>query len=402
MGRDVFIYDAIRTPRGRGKSSGSLYEVTPVRLATQLMRELQARNGFDHSAVDCVVMGCVTPVGEQGADLPKAAAYMAGWEGVPALQLNTFCASGLVATNTGAMYVGSGSEDLVVTGGIECMSRVPMGSDGGALFADPEVVLKHKSVPQGIGADLIATIEGFTREDVDAYALRSQQRAAQAAKEKRFTKSIVAVKDACGLVILDHDEHVRADTTLEGLAKLSPSFEMVGQIGADEFALSRYPDVERIHHVHTPGNSSGIVDGAALILLGSADAGKRHSLKPRGRIVASTLISTDPTIMLTGPTPATKRVLERAGLKLEQIDLFEVNEAFAVVPLKFMKDLGVSPEKVNVNGGAIAMGHPLGATGAMLLGTVLDELERQKKRYGLVTLCAGGGMGVATIIEAIS
>ncbi len=402
MLNDVFIYDSIRTPRGRGKSTGSLYEVTPVRLAAGLFRQLQQRNNLDTRAVDCVLMGIVSPVGEQGAVLPKAAVYMADWaESVPAVQLNTFCASGLVATNNGAMQIASGSEQLVVSGGIECMSRVRMGSDGGALFLDPEVVLKHKSVPQGIGADLIATMEGFSRQDVDAYALRSQQRAAAAWKEGRFAKSIVPVCDANGLVILDRDEYIRADTTAEALAALNPSFEMVGSMGADDLALSRYPDVESINHVHTPGNASGIVDGAALILMGSAAAGKTHKLKPRARVVASTLLSTDPTIMLVGPTPATRKVLKKAGLSIDQIDLFEVNEAFAVVPMKFMKDLGVSADRVNVNGGAIAMGHPLGATGAVILGTLLDELERRGLRYGLATLCAGGGMGVATIIERV-
>ncbi len=402
MKEDVFIYDAIRTPRGRGKSTGSLYEVTPIKLAEGLFRELEKRNHLPTHEVGFVIMGCVTPIGEQGGNLPKAAVYKAGWdESIPAAQINTFCASGLTATNMGAALIASGTNDLVVSGGIECMSRVRMGTDGSPMFDDPETNLQHSSVPQGIGADLIATMDGFTREDVDKFALRSQKLAAEASENGYFKHSIVPVKDENGLTILDKDELIRADTTLENLAKLKPSFETLGSLGYDEVILSRYPEIEKINHVHTAGNSSGIVDGCSLILLGNKKIGEKLGLKPRARIVASAMTSTDPSIMLIAPPVVTRKVLEKANLTLDQIDLFEINEAFSSVALHFVKELGIPLEKVNVNGGSIAMGHPLGSTGATILGILLDELERRKLRYGLATLCAAGGMGVATIIERV-
>ncbi|MFO6011374.1 acetyl-CoA C-acetyltransferase, partial [Pseudomonas aeruginosa] len=348
------------------------------------------------------LQGCVSPVGDQGSDIAKTAALVADWdEQVAGVQINRFCASGLEAVNLGAMKVRSGFEDLVLVGGVESMSRVPMGSDGGAWALDPETNLHTSFVPQGIGADLIATLEGFSRADVDAFALRSQQKAAKARAEGLFGKSLVPVADQNGIVLLDHDEFIRADSTLEGLAALKPSFEMMGQMGFDATALRKYSQVERIEHVHTPGNSSGIVDGASAMLIGSEAKGRELGLKARARIVATAVTSTDPTIMLTGPAPATRKALAKAGLKVEDIDLFEVNEAFASVVMKFMKDMGVAESKVNVNGGAIAMGHPLGATGCIILGTLLDELERRNLRYGLATLCVGGGMGIATIIERV-
>jgi acetyl-CoA C-acetyltransferase len=344
----------------------------------------------------------VTPVGDQGADIAKTAALVADWdEQVSGVQLNRFCASGLEAFNLAAMKVRSGFEDLVVAGGVESMSRIPMGSDGGAWAMDPATNMHTHFVPQGIGADLIATLEGFSRTDVDAFALRSQQKAARARADGSFNKSLVPVTDQNGILILDHDEFIRADSTLEGLGKLKPSFEMMGQMGFDASALRKYSHVERIEHIHTPGNSSGIVDGAALMLIGSEAKGKELGLKARGRIVATAVTSTDPTIMLTGPAPATRKALAKAGLNVNDIDLFEVNEAFASVVMKFMKDMGVSEDKVNVNGGSIAMGHPLGATGCAILGTLLDELEKRNLRYGLATLCVGGGMGIATIIERV-
>ncbi|MGK8436211.1 acetyl-CoA C-acetyltransferase [Ectopseudomonas hydrolytica] len=399
---EAYIFDAVRTPRGKGKKDGALYSVKPVQLVAGLLNALQARNDLDTSQVDDIVLGCVTPVGDQGADIAKTAAMVADWDvSVAGVQLNRFCASGLEAVNMGAMKVRSGFEDLVVVGGVESMSRVPMGSDGGAWVMDPETNIHTNFVPQGIGADLIATLEGFSRADVDAFALRSQQKAARASADGSFARSLVPVTDQNGIVLLDHDEFIRGDSTLEGLGKLKPSFEMMGQMGFDATALRVYSHVERIDHVHTPGNSSGIVDGAALMLIGSEAKGKELGLKPRARIVATAVTSTDPTIMLTGPAPATRKALAKAGLSIDDIDLFEVNEAFASVVMKFMKDMGVSEDKVNVNGGSIAMGHPLGATGCAILGTLLDELEKRQLRYGLATLCVGGGMGIAAIIERI-
>ena len=399
---DAFIFDALRTPRGKGKKDGALYSVKPVDLAAGLLRELARRHALDTSQVDDIVLGCVTPVGDQGADIAKTAALVADWDqAVAGVQLNRFCASGLEAVNLAAMKVRSGFEDLVVAGGVESMSRIPMGSDGGAWAMDPATNIHTHFVPQGIGADLIATLEGFSREDVDAFALRSQQKAARAHIDGSFAKSLVPVRDQNGIVLLDHDEFIRGDSTMEGLGKLKASFEMMGQMGFDATALLKYSHVERIHHVHTPGNSSGIVDGAALMLIGSEAKGKELGLKPRARIVACAVTSTDPTIMLTGPAPATRKALAKAGLSIEDIDLFEVNEAFASVVMKFMKDMRVSEDKVNVNGGSIAMGHPLGATRCAILGTLLDELEKRNLRYGLATLCVGGGMGIATIIEKV-
>ena len=399
---EAFVFDAIRTPRGRGKSSGSLHEVKPITLLTGVLKDLQKRHELDTAQVDDVVMGCVSPVGEQGSCIAKTAALAAGWDfRASGVQLNRFCASGLEAVNMAAQKVRSGWEDLVVAGGVESMSRVPLGSDRGAWACDPETAFDTAFIPQGISADLIATLEEFSREDVDAYALRSQQRAGAAQKEGRFNRSVVPVMDALGDVILDHDEFIRPQTTMEALASLKPSFEQMGGMGYDAVAIQRYPQVERIRHVHTPGNSSGIVDGAAAVLIGNEKKGKELGLTPRARILAVALSGADPTIMLTGPMPAARKALAKAGLKADQIDLFEVNEAFAVVPMKFMKEMGVPEEKVNVNGGAIAMGHPLGATGAMILGTLIDELERRKLRYGLATLCVGGGMGIATVVERL-
>ena len=399
---EAMVFDAIRTPRGKGKKEGSLYEVKPISLLTGVLKELQKRHDLDTSQVDDVVMGCVTPVGEQGSCIAKTAALAAGWDWHAAgVQLNRFCASGLEAVNIAAQKVRSGWEDLVVAGGVESMSRVPLGADRGAWACDPETSFTTGFVPQGIGADLIATLEDFSREQVDAFALRSQQRAAAAREAGRFKRSLVPVEDAIGCTVLDHDEYIRPQTTTEGLASLKASFEGVGAMGYDAVAIRRYPQVERIRHVHTAGNSSGIVDGAAAVLIGSEEKGKALGLAPRARIVATALSGADPTIMLTGPMPAARKALAKAKMKIEQIELFEVNEAFAVVPMKFMRELHLSDEIVNVNGGAIAMGHPLGATGAMILGTLIDELERRGLRYGLVTLCVGGGMGICTIVERI-
>ena len=399
---EAFVFDAIRTPRGKGKKDGSLYEVKPINLLAGLLTELQRRNDLDTAQVDDIVMGIVAPVGEQGSVLPKVAALKAGWDFQCAgVQLNRFCASGLEAVNMAAQKVRSGWEDLVVAGGVESMSRVPIGSDGGAWAMDPETNSKTLFVPQGIGADLIATMEGFSRDDVDAYALESQKRATAARAEGRFARSVVPVTDWLGQTILEEDEFIKPRTTLEGLASLKPAFDQMGAMGFDAVALQRYPQVERIQHVHHAGNSSGIVDGAAALLIGNEAAARAHDLQPRARIVAVALSGADPTIMLTGPMPATRKALAKAGLTIDQIDLFEVNEAFAAVPMKFMKEMGVPHEKVNVNGGAIAMGHPLGATGAMILNTLIDELHRRQLRYGLATLCVGGGMGIATIVERI-
>jgi acetyl-CoA C-acetyltransferase len=398
----ALIFDALRTPRGKGKADGALHSVKPVNLVAGLLSALQARTALDTSQVDDVVLGCVTPIGDQGSDIAKTAVQVADWDvSVAGVQINRFCASGLEAVNLGAMKVRSGFEDLVVVGGVESMSRVPMGSDGGAWALDPQTNLHSHFTPQGVGADLIATLEGFSRQDVDAYALHSQQKAARARSDGSFNKSLVPVQDQNGIILLDHDEFIRAESTLEGLGKLKPSFEMIGQMGFDATALRVYSHVERINHVHTPGNSSGIVDGAALMLIGSEAKGRALGLQPRARIVATAVTSTDPTIMLTGPAPATRKALAKAGLRVEDIDLFEVNEAFASVVLKFIKDMAVDPGKVNVNGGSIAMGHPLGATGCAILGTLLDELEARNLRYGLATLCVGGGMGIATIIERL-
>ena len=399
---EAYIIDAIRTPRGKGKKDGSLYEVKPISLVTTLLRELEQRHQLDTAQVDDIVLGCVTPVGDQGADIAKTAAIAAGWNNdVAGVQINRFCASGLEAVNLAAQKVRSGWEDLVVAGGVESMSRVPMGSDGGPWALDPETNMASEFVPQGIGADLIASIDGYSRADVDAFAEQSQQKAAAAQANGHFERSIVPVKDKAGVVILAKDEFIKPNTTAEGLAKLNPSFEMMGQMGFDAIALQKYPEVDQINHVHHAGNSSGIVDGAALVLLASEKAVQEHGLKPRAKVLATALVGSDPTIMLTGPAPAARKALAKAGLTIDDIDLFEVNEAFAAVVMRFINEMQVDPAKVNVNGGAIAMGHPLGATGAMILGTLLDELERQGKKRGLATLCVGGGMGIATIIELL-
>jgi acetyl-CoA C-acetyltransferase len=402
MTTEAYVYDAIRTPRGKGKKDGSLYEVKPVTLLSGLLSNLQQRNGFDTAAVDDVVMGIVSPIGEQGSVLPKIAALKAGWDFTASgVQINRFCASGLEAVNMAAQKVASGWEDLVVAGGVESMSRVPIGSDGGAWAQDPDTNSSIGFVPQGIGADLIATLEGFSRADVDAFAMASQQRAAFAQNAGYFNGSVIPVTDFLGQTILAQDEFIKPHTTLEGLAALKPAFEQMGSMGFDQVALTRYPQVARINHVHHAGNSSGIVDGAAAVLIGSAQAGKTHNLTPRARIVSVALSGADPTIMLTGPMPAARKALAKAGLTMDQIDLVEINEAFAAVAMRFMKEMKVPHEKTNVNGGAIAMGHPLGATGAMILGILIDELHRRKLRYGMATLCVGGGMGIATIVERI-
>lgn len=399
---EAYIIDAIRTPRGKGKKDGALYEVKPITLLRTLLNELKDRHQLDTSQVDDIVLGCVTPIGDQGADIAKTAAIAAGWDNnVAGVQINRFCASGLDAVNMAAQKVRSGWEDLVVAGGVESMSRVPMGSDGGAWALDPETNLAAGFVPQGIGADLIASIDGYSREDVDTFAQNSQQKAAAAQAAGYFNRSIVPIKDKAGVTILAEDEFIKAHTTVQSLAKLNPSFAMMGQMGFDALALQKYPEVGQINHVHHAGNSSGIVDGAALVLIASEKAVQQYGLKPRAKILATALVGSDPTIMLTGPAPAARKALAKAGLSIDDIDLFEVNEAFAAVVLRFIHELKVDPAKVNVNGGAIAMGHPLGATGAMILGTLLDELERQNKKRGLITLCVGGGMGIATIIERI-
>ncbi|MGH8528436.1 MAG: acetyl-CoA C-acetyltransferase [Nevskiales bacterium] len=399
---DAYIYDAVRTPRGKGKRDGSLHQVTPVHLLKNLFDALRERNRLDTSQVDDVVLGCVTPVGEQGADIARTAVLYAGWDqSVAGVTQSRFCASGLESVNLAAMKVMSGMEQLVVGGGIESMSRWPMGSDGGAMVMDPRVNSQMDFAPQGIGADLIASMEAYSRTDVDNFAIRSQQRAAKAQAEGRFNKSLVPVTDLNGMVVLDRDETVRGNTTLEDLAKLKPSFEQMGVMGFDATALRKYPTVEKISHVHHAGNSSGIVDGASLVLVGNKKIGDKLGLKPRARIVATAVTGSEPTIMLTGIAPASRKALKKAGMKPGDIDLFEINEAFAAVVLKASRDLGIELDRVNVNGGAIAMGHPLGATGAMILGTLLDELERQNKQTGLATLCVGGGMGIAAIIERV-
>lgn len=403
MAQEALVFDAIRTPRGRGKPDGSLHETTPVELLRQLFVEMKERNDLDTSQVDDVMLGCVTPINDQGADIAKTAALYADWDwDVPGMQINRFCASGLETVNTAAMKVRSGWENMVVAGGVESMSRVPMGSDGGAMMTDPKVAGKIKFVPQGISADLIATLEGFSREDVDSYAVQSQNRAAEATERKHF-KSIIPVRDEEGNIVLDKDEHIRPGTTVDKLGGLNPSFEKLGkEMGFDDIALSKYPEAKEIKHVHTAGNSSGIVDGAALVLIGSEEKGKELGLTPRAKIRAAALVGTEPTIMLIGPGPASQKALKLAGMSIDDIDLIEINEAFASVVLRFMKDMGINDfDKINVNGGAIAMGHPLGATGAMLLGTALDELERRDQNTALLTLCVGGGMGIAAVVERV-
>jgi acetyl-CoA C-acetyltransferase len=400
----AFVYDAIRTPRGKGKQQGSLHEVKPVDLMVGLLEEVKRRNPtLDPHRVDDVVLGVVTPIGDQGGDLPKAAALAAGYpETVAGVQLNRFCASGLDAVNQAAMRVRSGFEDLILAGGVESMSRVPMGSDGGPWAFDPATALATSFVPQGIGADLIATLEGYTREDVDAFAAESHARAAKAQANGYFDGSLVPVTDMNGVTILDKDELIRPGTTVASLAGLTPSFAGIGDEGGfDSVALEKYHWVDEIHHVHHAGNSSGIVDGASLVVVGTEQVGVELGLTPRARILSAAVSGADPTIMLTGPAPASRKALAKAGLTPADIDLYEMNEAFAAVALRFMRDLDLPHEKVNVNGGAIAMGHPLGATGAMILGTLVDELERRDLRYGLATLCVGGGMGVATVVERI-
>jgi acetyl-CoA C-acetyltransferase len=392
----------VRTPRGKGKKDGSLHQATPVWLLRGLLQGLQARLQLDTRQVDDVVLGCVTPVGEQGADIARTAVLDAGWaESVAGVTLSRFCASGLEAVNLAAAKVASGFEDLVVAGGIESMSRWTMGSDGGAWFMDPRINQGIAFIPQGISADLIAMLEGFSRHDLDAYALQSHQRAAAARAAGHFRKAIVPVTDIAGLTMLAEDETIRANATLEAMAKLDPSFAAMGAMGFDATALRKYTTVEKIRHVHHAGNASGIVDGAARMLIGSREAGERAGLRPRARIRSVAVIGSEPTIMLTGPTPACRKALAKAGLQASDIDLWEINEAFAAVPMKTARDLGVSLDRVNVNGGAIAMGHPLGATGCIILGTLLDELERRGQALGCATLCVGGGMGIATIIERI-
>jgi len=400
---EAYIYEAIRTPRGKGKG-GSLHGVKPVSLVTGLIHELQARHpGLDPNAIDDVILGCVTPVGDQGADVAKTAAIFAGLpDTVGGTQINRFCASGLEAVNLAAQKVRAGWDQLIIAGGIESMSRVPIGTDGGAWAMDPEISWDTYFVPQGVSADLIATTEGFTRDDVDAYAVTSQKRAANAWSSGNFTKSVVPVRDRNGMILLDHDEFMRPTTTAESLGALAPSFVVMGEMGGfDAVALQKFHTLERINHVHTAGNSSGIVDGSALVLVGNEQVGKDFGMVPRARVVATAVSGADSTIMLTGPTPATLKVLKAAGLSAKDIDVWELNEAFAAVVLKWMRDMDLSIEQVNVNGGAIAMGHPLGATGAIILGIALDELERTNGRYGLITLCIGGGMGLATIIERL-
>ncbi|MFI1971195.1 acetyl-CoA acetyltransferase [Streptomyces cinnamoneus] len=404
MSTEAYVYDAIRTPRGRGKASGALHGTKPVDLVVGLIHELRRRlPDLDPAAVDDIVLGVVSPVGDQGSDIARIAAVAAGLpDTVAGVQENRFCASGLEAVNLAAAKVRSGWEDLVLAGGVESMSRVPMASDGGAWFADPMTNLDVNFVPQGIGADLIATLGGYSRRDVDSFAARSQELAAAAWKDGRFERSVVPVRDRNGLVVLDRDEHIRPGTTADTLAALKPSFAAVGEQGGfDAVALQQYHWVERIDHVHHAGNSSGIVDGAALVAIGNREVGERYGLRPRARIVSAAVSGSDPTIMLTGPAPATRKALAKAGLGIGDIDLIEINEAFAAVVLRFADEMGVGLDRVNVNGGAIAMGHPLGATGAMLLGTVVDELERRGGRFGLVTLCVGGGMGIATVVERL-
>jgi len=399
---DAYIYDAVRTPRGKGKKDGALHEITALSLATQVLEQLRDRNNLDTSKVDDVVLGCVSPVGEQGADVARTAVLTADYaETTAGVQVNRFCASGLEACNMAAAKVMTGEADMAIGGGVESMSRVPMGSDGGAWPTDPSSAFKTYFAPQGIGADLIATLYGFSRDDVDAYAVESQKRAAQAWKEGRFSKSVIGVKDQLGLTILDRDEHLRPDATMQSLASLNPSFAAPGELAFDSVVTQRYPQVERINHVHHAGNSSGIVDGAAGVLFGTKEMGDALGLKPRARVKGMASIGSEPSIMLTGPSYVTEKLLKKLGMEVGDIDLYELNEAFAAVVLRMMQALDIPHEKMNVNGGAIAMGHPLGATGAMILGTVLDELERTDKETALVTLCVGAGMGTATVIERV-
>ncbi|MGX7688820.1 acetyl-CoA C-acetyltransferase [Flectobacillus roseus] len=399
---EAYIYDAVRTPRGRGKSDGSLHDIQPVQLAQQVLEQLRDRNQLDTSLVDDVIMGCVTPIGEQGADIARTAVLAAGYpQSVAGVQINRFCSSGLEAVNMAAAYIMSGQQELIVAGGIESMSRVAMGADGGAMMMNPQLIATHKFVPQGISADLIATKYGYSRQAVDQFAVISQQRAAVAHADGRFSHSMFGVKDEIGIEVLNYDEGMRPDTTVDGLAKLRPSFEMMGQMGLDQLALMKYPELNEINHVHHAGNSSQIVDGSAGILIGNKAIGEKLGLKPRAKISAFGVCGSEPTIMLTGPIPATQKVLKRNGMNIQDIDLFEINEAFAAIPMLFMDVLGVDHSKVNVNGGAIALGHPLGATGAIILMTLLDELERTGKGTGLASLCIGGGMGIATVIERI-
>jgi acetyl-CoA C-acetyltransferase len=399
---ECFVYDTVRTPRGKGRKDGALHEVTALELGSQVLRNIRDRNNLDTSKVDDVIFGCVDPVGEQGSNIARIAVLNADYaESVAGVQINRFCASGLEACNMAAGQVMAGQSDMTIGGGVESMSRVGMGASGGAWATDPAIAIKSYFSPQGIGADLIATLEGFSRDDVDAYSVESQKRAANAWKNGYFKKSVTPVKDINGLTILDRDEHMRPDTTMQSLASLQPAFQMPGEFAFDAVAQQRYPEVEQINHVHHAGNSSGIVDGAAAVLMGTKEAGRAAGLKPRARIRAFASIGSEPSIMLTGPTYVTEKVLKRAGMKVDDIDLYELNEAFASVVLRFMKHLNIPHEKVNVNGGAIAMGHPLGATGAMILGTVLDELERRNLNTALVTLCVGAGMGTATIIERV-
>ncbi|MFF8914344.1 acetyl-CoA C-acetyltransferase [Streptomyces sp. NPDC015032] len=404
MSTEAFVYDAIRTPRGRGKANGALHGTKPIDLVVGLIHEIRSRfPGLDPAAIDDIVLGVVSPLGDQGSDIARIAAIAAGLpDSVAGVQENRFCASGLEAVNLAAAKVRSGWEDLILAGGVESMSRVPMGSDGGAWAMDPMTSFDTGFAPQGVGADLIATIEGFSRRDVDEFAALSQERAAQAWKDGRFARSVVPVKDRNGLVVLDHDEHLRPGTTADTLAALKPSFAAIGEMGGfDAVVLQKYHWIEKIDHVHHAGNSSGIVDGAALVAIGNQEIGERYGLTPRARIVSAAVSGSEPTIMLTGPAPATRKALAKAGLTIDDIDLVEINEAFAGVVLRFARDMGLSLDKINVNGGAIALGHPLGATGAMILGTLIDELERQDKRHGLATLCVGGGMGIATVIERL-
>ena len=400
---DAFIYDHVRTPRGRGKVDGSLHEVTALNLASQALDAIKDRNHLDPTMVDDVVLGVVDPVGEAGADIARTAALVAGYgDTVPGVQINRFCASGLDAVNFAAAQIMSGQQDMAIGGGVESMSRVGIGASGGAWAVDPTIAVEHYFMPQGISADLIATKYGFSRDDVDAYAVESQKRAATSWKEGRFGRSVIKIKDVNGLTILDKDEHMRPDASMQSLASLKPAFVQMGEMGGfDAVAIQKHPEIESVNHVHHAGNSSGIVDGAAAVLLGNSSAGKKADLKPRARIRAFANIGSEPAIMLTGPVDVTKKVLKRAGMTLSDIDLFELNEAFASVVLRYMQAFEIDPNKINVNGGAIAMGHPLGATGAMILGTVLDELERRSLTTALVTLCIGAGMGTATIIERV-
>ena len=399
---ECFVYDAVRTPRGKGRKDGKLHEITALSLATQALQAIRDRNGLDTAKVDDVILGCVAPVGEQGSNIARLAVLNADYdESVAGVQINRFCASGLEACNMAAAQVMSGQSDFAIGGGVESMSRVPMGSDGGSWASDPSLAFKSYFAPQGIGADLIATIDGFSREDVDAYAVESQKRAARAWSEGRFKKSVVPVKDQLGAIILDHDEHMRPETTMQSLGALQPSFVQPGEFAFDSVVQQRYPQVERVTHVHHAGNSSGIVDGSAAVLFGTKEAGDAVGLKPRAKILGFSSIGSEPSIMLTGPALVTEKLLKRLGMTVADIDLYELNEAFASVVLRMMKRLNISHDKMNVNGGAIAMGHPLGATGAMILGTVIDELERTGKETALVTLCVGAGMGTAAVIQRV-